>query len=170
MLFWFGSDRPSGLLSFVPALLSILTTLSLPSSSVSLSYFTFAVLMRECLGKHSCMSSPFPERRNRALFFSHFGARETKHVQGTLLWALFLRWLLKSFNSKIQTKNCYKLRILKLMWRCTLISAFCKYVKTSGAVHSICVVSFDTSSEFVQIWRLLCEFGWNSCNWDFQIS
>ena len=46
---------------FVPALLlSILTPDFLPSSSVSLSYFVLAVPMRECLGKHSCMSSPFP--------------------------------------------------------------------------------------------------------------
>ena len=46
---------------FVPALLlSILTPLFLPSSSVSLSYFIFAVPKRECLGKHSYMSSPFP--------------------------------------------------------------------------------------------------------------
>ena len=29
-------------------------------SSVSLSYFILAVPMRECLGKHSCTSSPFP--------------------------------------------------------------------------------------------------------------
>ena len=41
-------------------LLSILTPLFLPSSFVSLSYFVLAVPMRECLGKHSCMSSPFP--------------------------------------------------------------------------------------------------------------
>ena len=45
---------------FVPALLlSILTPLSLPSSSVSLSYFILAVPFRKCLGKHSCMSSKF---------------------------------------------------------------------------------------------------------------
>ena len=30
------------------------------TSSVSLCYFILAVPMRECLGKHSCMSSPFP--------------------------------------------------------------------------------------------------------------
>ena len=41
-------------------LLSILTPPFLPSSTVSLSYFIRAVPMRECLGKHSCMSSPFP--------------------------------------------------------------------------------------------------------------
>ena len=53
--------RPPGLLFFVPALLlSILTPFFLPSSSVSLSYFIFAVPMPECLGKHSCMSSEFP--------------------------------------------------------------------------------------------------------------
>ena len=46
---------------FVPALLLfILTPLVLPSSSASLFYFILAVPMRECFGKHSCMSSPFP--------------------------------------------------------------------------------------------------------------
>ena len=45
----------------MPALLlSILTPLFLPSSSVSLYYFIHAVPIRECLGKHSCMSSPCP--------------------------------------------------------------------------------------------------------------
>ena len=53
--------RPSGLLLFVPTLLfSILTPLFCVSSSVSLSYFILAVSMRECFGKHSCMSSQFP--------------------------------------------------------------------------------------------------------------
>ena len=61
IVFWLGSDRPSGLLLFVLAVLfSILTPLSCPSSSVSLSYFILAVPMLECLGKHSCMSSQFP--------------------------------------------------------------------------------------------------------------
>ena len=48
--------------SFVRAalLLSILTPLFLPSSSVSLSYFVLAVPMSECLWKHLCMSSPCP--------------------------------------------------------------------------------------------------------------
>ena len=46
---------------FVPAVLfSILTPLFFPTSSVSLSYFILAVPKRECSGKHSCMSSPFP--------------------------------------------------------------------------------------------------------------
>ena len=61
IVFVLGCDRKLGLLLFVPALLlSILTPVFLPSSSVSLSYFVLAVPMRECLGKHSCMSSPFP--------------------------------------------------------------------------------------------------------------
>ena len=52
---------PSGLLSFVPdLLLSIFTPLFLSSSSVTLSYFILAVPMRECLGKHWCMSSSIP--------------------------------------------------------------------------------------------------------------
>ena len=50
---------PSGV--FVSALLlSILTRLFVPSSSVSFSYFVLAIPMRECFGKYSCMSSPFP--------------------------------------------------------------------------------------------------------------
>ena len=56
---------------FVPAfLLSILTPIFLPSSSVSLSYFILAVSMRECYGKHSRRSSPFPVAiLNDTLFF-----------------------------------------------------------------------------------------------------
>ena len=51
----------TGLLSFLSAvLLSTFILLLLPSSSVSLSNFYLAVPMRGCLGKHSCMSSPFP--------------------------------------------------------------------------------------------------------------
>ena len=61
VVFRLGCNRQSGLFLFVPAVLfSILTLLFCPSSSVSLSYFILAVPMRECLGKHSCMSSPFP--------------------------------------------------------------------------------------------------------------
>ena len=61
IVFRLGCDRPSGLLLFVPAVLfSILVPLFCVSSSVSLSYFILAVPMRECLGKHSCMSSQFP--------------------------------------------------------------------------------------------------------------
>ena len=58
IVFWIGCNRPSGLLWLGP--LSKLTILFLPSSSVSLSDFILAVPMRECLGKHSCMSSSFP--------------------------------------------------------------------------------------------------------------
>ena len=47
IVFWLGSDRPSGLLSFVLALLlSILMPLVLPSAS--LSYFIRGVPMLEC--------------------------------------------------------------------------------------------------------------------------
>ena len=40
-------------------LLSTIILLILISSSVSLSYFNLAVPTRKCLGKHSCMNSPF---------------------------------------------------------------------------------------------------------------
>ena len=68
IVFRYGNDRPSGLLFFVPALLSILTPLFLPSSSVSLS-FILAVPMRECLGKHLFMSSQFPIAILNGTFF-----------------------------------------------------------------------------------------------------
>ena len=57
-----GCDRPTGLLLFAPAVLFylIITPLFCPCSSVSSSYFILSVPMRECLGKHSCMISPFP--------------------------------------------------------------------------------------------------------------
>ena len=61
IVFLLGCDRPSELLLFVPVVhFSILMPLFCVSSSVSLSYFILAVPMRECLGKHSCMSSQFP--------------------------------------------------------------------------------------------------------------
>ena len=58
IVFWLGCDRLSGLLSLVPALLFFVLAPVLSSLSVPLSYFSLAVPMRECLGKHSCMSSP----------------------------------------------------------------------------------------------------------------
>ena len=61
IVFGLGSDRLSGLVSFAIALpFFMLAPLFLPSSSVSLSYFIFAVPMLDCLGKHSCKSSSFP--------------------------------------------------------------------------------------------------------------
>ena len=58
IVFWLGCDRPSGLL-FVPAVL-FFSYSRVSSVCLRLSYFILAVPMRECLGKHSCMSSPFP--------------------------------------------------------------------------------------------------------------
>ena len=58
--------------SFVLALiLSTLTPLFLPSSSVPLSYFIVLVRMRKCLEKHACISSSFPIAiLNGTLFFN----------------------------------------------------------------------------------------------------
>ena len=56
----------------MPTLLfPILTPLFLPPSCVSLSYFILAVPMRKCLGKHSCISSPFPIAILNGTFFFH---------------------------------------------------------------------------------------------------
>ena len=60
LVFRLGCDRPLGLLLFVPAVLFSILTPLFCVSSVSLSYFILTVPMRECLGKHSCMSSQFP--------------------------------------------------------------------------------------------------------------
>ena len=52
--------RRRGIFFFAQALLlSIHTPLFLLSSCVSLSYFNLALPMRQCLGRHSCMSSQF---------------------------------------------------------------------------------------------------------------
>ena len=68
-IYWLGWDRPSGLF-FMPALLlSILTPLFFPSSSVCVSYFSLAIPMHECLGKHWCMSSQFPTAILNGIFF-----------------------------------------------------------------------------------------------------
>ena len=56
VVFWSGSDNRT--VFFAHFTSSILPALFLPSSSVS-SYFILAVSTHECLGKHSCMSSPF---------------------------------------------------------------------------------------------------------------
>ena len=53
----------------MPAFFSILTPLFLPPSSDSLSYFILAVPMRKCLGKYSCISSPFPIAILNGTFF-----------------------------------------------------------------------------------------------------
>ena len=74
IVFLLGSCRPSGLRFFVPALLlSILTPLFLPTSSVFFSYYVHpcSVARHKCLGKHSCMSFPFPIAiLNGTCFFS----------------------------------------------------------------------------------------------------
>ena len=57
-----GQDKVAGqdfFFSVSAVLLSTFILLFLFSSSVSLSYFNLAVPRRKCLGKHSCMSSPF---------------------------------------------------------------------------------------------------------------
>ena len=52
--------RPFRLILFVPTLhFSILVLFCSSSTPVSLSYFIFAVPMRECFGKHWCTSSTF---------------------------------------------------------------------------------------------------------------
>ena len=62
IVFWLGSDRLSGLLSFVPGVLfSILMHDSLLAVFVCLFVLFHSCCSHcECLGKHSCLSSPFP--------------------------------------------------------------------------------------------------------------
>ena len=58
VVFWYGSDRPSGLLIYLARCTSF-HILILSARLLFLCYFILAVPMRECLGKHSCMSSAF---------------------------------------------------------------------------------------------------------------
>ena len=61
IVFYLGTDRSLELLFFRVGGNSFNPHASLLASlSVSLSHFILAVPMRECLGKHSCMSSTFP--------------------------------------------------------------------------------------------------------------
>ena len=61
IVFRLGCDRPSGLLLFVPPVFFFHTHASLLSVFVCLIVlFHSSVPMCECLGKHLCMSSPFP--------------------------------------------------------------------------------------------------------------
>ena len=84
ILFWLGGDKPKGLLFFVPAvLLSVLMPLFLPFSSVSLSYFMFAVLMHECLD-----TRVFPNFPNQVLF-SHTEWSLFFSLGEIVLWSKF---------------------------------------------------------------------------------
>ena len=102
IVFWLGRQdviRRRDFFFFVPALfLSILTPLFLISSSVCLSYFILAVPMRECLGKHSCMSCQFPTAiLNGTLFY-----REAKW---SLLWQ---KRRLSKFSHTTTSKDIYE--------------------------------------------------------------
>ena len=86
---------------FVPALrFSILTPLFLTPSSVTLSYFNLAAPMRKCLGKYSCMSSPFPIAiLNGAFFFRSVKAMNNwkpSAIKQTLLLLLIIVFRLGS--------------------------------------------------------------------------
>ena len=69
ILFWLGSNYPSGLLFFRACFTSFqLTPLFLPPSYISIPHLIVAVLMRECF-EHSCMSSPYPIAILNGTFF-----------------------------------------------------------------------------------------------------
>ena len=71
IVFWLGCDGPSGLLFFVPALTLFHTHASLLTFFVCFFILFHSCAIRECLGKHSCMSSPFPTAiLNGTYFFS----------------------------------------------------------------------------------------------------
>ena len=98
---------------FVPALLlSTLCPLFLSSSSVSLSYFILAVPMRECLGKHSCMSSPFLIAiLNGTLFF--------RSVKATNNWKLSaIKQILLQLSRKWEICVLVVYRFGKALWYC----------------------------------------------------
>ena len=70
---------------FVNALLlSILTSLFLPSSSVNLSYFILVVPTHECVGKHSCMRSFLIAILNGTCFFSNSATKSAQYAFGAI--------------------------------------------------------------------------------------
>ena len=75
----------------------MLTPLSLPSSSVSLSYFILSVPTRKCLGKHLCTSSPFLIAILNGTFFARlyspsFGRSFAYQNRIILLWPGASQW------------------------------------------------------------------------------
>ena len=88
----------------MPAFLfSILAPLFLPSSSVSLSHFILAVPMRECLGKHSCMSSQFSMAILNGIFLLYWMVSSyctewylLMVLNGTFLWY----WMVPSYGTE----------------------------------------------------------------------
>ena len=100
IVFWLGNDRPSGLF-FMHVFLSILMPLFFLSSSVSLAYFIL-VSIRECLGKHSFMSSPFSITiLNGSCFF-----RETIWSFSRRIASQKLIIINNQFNTGYSVKRC----------------------------------------------------------------
>ena len=88
---------------------SILTPHFLLPSSVSVSYFILAVPMRKCLGKHSCMSYPFPIAiLNGTFFFRSVKAMNNwklSAIKQTLLLLLVVCGL-KNMPSSCSVNGC----------------------------------------------------------------
>ena len=106
IVFWFGCDRPRDFLFFVPALLlNTLTPLFLSSLSVSLSYFILAVPMHGCLGKHSCMSSPFPIAILNVTFFFFCSVKAMNNWKWSAIKQILLLLLVPSCNGYRQTED-----------------------------------------------------------------
>ena len=81
------------------AFFHILKPLFLPPSSVSFSYFILAVPMRKCLGKHSCMSSPFPIAILNGTFFFRSVKAMNNWKRSAIKQILLLLLLLLSYSS-----------------------------------------------------------------------
>ena len=120
IIFWLGCDRPSGLLFFRARFVFFIPTPLLPPSSVSLFYFIRAVPMRKCLGKPSCMSSPFPISILNGTFFF----RSVKAMNNWKRSAI--KQILLLLHHTLCPKKCIIL-YYRSNWRLCLQTAFYKF-------------------------------------------
>ena len=172
IVFWLGSDRLSGLLSFVPALLfSTLTPLFLSSSSVPLSYFSLDVPMGECLGKHYCMSSPFPIAiLNGTSFFLSLVKEKLNmpsgHYYRLCSWSGRSNHLIKLYFFYIMRNNT-RLFINIVFWLCydrpSGLLLFVPAVLFSILTPLFCVSSSVSSSRFIPAVPMCECLGKHSC-------
>ena len=115
---------------------------SYPSSSVSLSYFILAVFMRECLGKHSWMSSQFPIAILNGTFFltaqPHMHTRRSRRDRPLGWWLSNLLLLiiiicefhLHWFRHKLLCDFCY-VKVSKTYYK--------QYIRKS--IQSMCYIN-----------------------------
>ena len=86
----------------------------LTPSSVSLSYFILSVPMRKCLGKHLCMSSPFPIAILNGTFFFR-SVKAMNNWKRSAIKQILLLLLLKYLGSQVAADGGYERSVVHTM-------------------------------------------------------